>query len=352
MKEFFNVSFLYFCRLTHNILMSKKKNQYTFDFLEVFTFFYKWRKHLLIISLIAGVVSAIISSPLFITPQYKSTALFFPGTTNSIASSLFYTIKQKAMDPLKFGDEEVDEQYMQILESGELKSNVMNHFNLMNHYKIDTAGDKYTTLFRKYDENIKARRTNYNSIEIAVYDNEPKMAANIANYILLMVDTVKKQIQAPVARQIFSIVEEQYKNKLAYIDSLKLRMKNLGVKGVYIGIKGVYGSPQSKIGGAETGKSNINENGAEYIALEEELNFEVEQLSNLKIKYDQAKVDLDAKLTNIFVINYASPSEGKAYPIRSIIVFVSVISTFILACFLIIFIEKFKDFKRTLTTNN
>jgi len=332
--------------------MSKKKNQYRFDFLEVFTFFYKWRKHLLIVSIIAAIVSTIISSPIFITPQYKSTALFFPGTTNSIASSLFYTIKQKAMDPLKFGDEEVDEQYMQILESGELKSNVINHFNLMSHYKIDTSGDKYTALFRKYEENIKARKTNYNSIEISVYDYEPKMAANIANYILLMVDTVKKQIQAPVAKQIFSIVEEQYKNKVAYIDSMKSRMRTLGVRGVYLGIKGVYGSPQSKIASEQTGKNSINENGAEYVALEEELNFEVEQLSNLKLKYDQAKVDLDAKMSNIFVINYASPSEGKAYPIRSIIVLLSVLSTFVLACFLIIFIEKFKNFKATITTNS
>ena len=331
--------------------MSKKKNQYSFDFLEVFTFFYKWRKHLLIISIISAVVSAIISSPIFITPQYKSTALFYPSTTNSIASTLFYTIKEKAKDPLKFGDEEVDEQYMQILESGELKSNVMNHFNLMNHYKIDTSGDKYSSLFRKYDDNIKAHRTNYNSIEISVYDHEPKMAANIANYILLMVDTVKKQIQAPVAKQIFSIVDEQYKMKLAYVDTLKYRLKTLGVKGLYIGVKGVYGLSQSKSADVSSNKNGINENGAEYIALEEELTFEVEQLTNLKLKYDQAKVDLDAKLSNIFVVNYASPSEGKAYPIRSIIVLLSVISTFVLACFSIIFIEKFNSFKKTLTTH-
>ncbi|MEI6594791.1 MAG: hypothetical protein WCO28_04450 [Bacteroidota bacterium] len=334
--------------------MSKKKNQYSFDFVEVFAFFYKWRIHLLIVSIVSAVVSAIISSPIFITPQYKSTALFFPSTTNSIASSLFYTIKEKAKDPLKFGDEEIDEQYMQILESGDLKSNVINHFKLMDHYKIDSArGDKYTALYRKYEENIKARRTNYNSIEIAVYDNDPKIAADIANYVLVMVDTVKKQIQAPVARQIFTIVEEQYKNKLAYVDSIKSRMKSLGVKGVYIGIKGVYGSLQSRGGADQTGssKNNVSENGAEYIALEEELNFEVEQLSNLKLKYDQSKVDLDAKLSNIFIINYASPSEGKAYPIRSVIVLISVISTFVLACLLIVFIEKFSQFKKALAGN-
>ena len=241
---------------------------------------------------------------------------------------------------------------MQILESSVLKSNVINHFSLLNHYKIDTSrGDKYTALFKRYEDNIKVHRTNYYSIEVAVYDQEPKMAAAIANYILEMVDTVKKQIQAPVAMQIFSIVEQQYKNKIAYIDSLKMRMKTLGIKGVYIGIKGVYGLPQTRNAESTTSKSNINESGAEYVALEEELTWEVEQWTNLKLKYDQAKVDIDAKLSNIFVINYVSPSEGKAYPIRWIIVSLSVTSTFILACFLIIFIEKFKTFKKTLTNN-
>ena len=330
--------------------MSKKKNHYSFDFVEVIAFIYKWRIHLLIVTISAAIISAIISSPLFIAPQYKSTALFYPGTTNSIASSLFYTIKEKAKDPLKYGDEEIDEQYMQLLESNDLKSRVINQFDLMKHYKIDAArADKYTALYKAYDNNIKARRTNYNSIEVNVYDEKPEVAASIANYVLVMVDTVKKEIQGRMAKQIFTIVEEQFKNKLAYIDSLKLRMKILGVKGVYIGIKGVYGSPQTR-GGAEGGvsKSNISENGAEYVALEEELNFEVENLTNLRLKYEQAKVDLDAKLSNIFVVNYALPSEGKAYPIRSIIVGLSMLATFIFACFVIVFIEKFRQFKKNL----
>lgn len=326
--------------------MSKKKNHYDFDFIQIISFLLKWKKHLVIVTLTGALLAAVISSPLFITPQFKSTALFYPGTTNSIASALFYTSKDKAKDPLKFGDEEVDEQYMQLLESGELKSRVMSHFNLLEHYKIDTARkDKYTALFRVYEKNIRARRTNYNSIEVSVFDEDPKMAADIANYVLIMVDTVKTEIQGRMAKQIFSIVDEQYKNKLVYIDSLKSRMRSLGLKGVYLGIKGVYGSPQIKTSADGSAASSISQNGAEYVALEEELNFEVEQLSNLRLKYDQAKVDLDGKLSNIFVIGYAAPSEGKAYPIRSMIVLLSTISTFLMACVVLIILEKYKEFK-------
>jgi hypothetical protein len=199
-----------------------------------------------------------------------------------------------------------------------------------------------------YQKNIRSKRTNFNSIEITVYDEQPKMAADIANYILAMVDTVKFEIQGRMARQIFSIVEEQYNHKLAYIDSLKSRMRALGLKGVYLGIKGVYNTPQVRTGGDQTGKSNISENGAEYVALEEELNFEVEQLTNLRLKYDQAKVDLDAKLSNIFVVGYASPSEGKAYPIRSVIVGFTTLAAFLLACFILLLLEKYQQFRRNL----
>jgi len=330
--------------------MSKKKNNYSFSFIEIIAFLIKWRKQLIIVIVASAILSAIFSGPYFIQPQYKSVAIFYPGTTNSIASNLFYSIKDKAKDPLKFGDEEVDEQYLQLLESSELKQKVMDRFKLMEHYKIDSARkDKFTALYVRYDKNVKIRRTSYNSIEITVFDEDPKMAADIANGILYFIDEVKKDIQGRMAKQIFTIVEEQFKNKIAYVDTLKSHLQMLGMNGVYLGIKGVYGAPQvRKPDESSSSKSNINGNGAEYFALEEELNYEVEQLSILRLKYDQAKVDIEAKLSNIFVVSYAGVSEGKAYPIRWIIVIVSVLSAFVMACLLILFIEKYQEFKRNI----
>ena len=330
--------------------MNKKKKHYNFEFIEVIAFLFKWKTHLFIITILSAVITAIVLSPIFITPKFKSKALFYPSTTNSISSELFYGIKDKAKDPLMFGDEEIDEQYMQLLESGNLKSKIMAQFNLMEHYKIDQNRlDKYAALGNKYASNIKTKRTNYNSIEIEVLDEDPKMAADIANGIMAYVDTVKNEIQGRLAKQVFAIVKEQYDNKLAYVDSLKLRMKILGVKGVYLGIKGVYGSPQAKM---ETGKgsNNISENGAEYVALEEELKFEVEHLTELRLKYEQAKVDMDAKLSHVFVVEYALPAEGKAYPVRSIIIIISCLISFVMACLVLVVIEKYNQYKNNLTT--
>ncbi len=62
--------------------------------------------------------------------------------------------------------------------------------------------------------------------------------------------------------------------------------------------------------------------------------------------YKDAKVDAEADLPHKFVVNRAFPAEKKSYPIRWLIVFASMISTFILALIILIVFEdiKKKDF--------
>ncbi|MEI6508559.1 MAG: Wzz/FepE/Etk N-terminal domain-containing protein [Bacteroidota bacterium] len=337
--------------------MSKKRNNYNFDFIEVIGFIYKWRKHLIIVTIAAALLSMIFSSSIFITPKYQSSATFYPGTTNSISTALFYSNKERGRDPLAFGDEETDEYFIQLLESGDLKGRIINKYNLMDHYHIkpDTK-DKYTILYRKYDQNVSCKRTNYNSIEINVLDENPQMAADIANAVLTYVDTVKNEIQGRVAKQAFQIVERELVRKQIFIDSIKAALKEIGSKGMY----NVQEQAQAltELQGKGTAnqytdkeKKTIGEYGGDYINLENQLIFETANMSDIRKKYEQSKVDVEAKLSNIFVVNYASPAEGKAYPIRSLIVLLSTLITFVTACIVLVIIEKYQQFKKSLANN-
>lgn len=336
--------------------MSKKNNSYNFDFIEVILFLYRHWKQLLIICLIAVVVSYVASSPIFITPKYKSTATFYPGTTNSISSALFYNIRETAQDPLAFADQEVTEQYLQLLQSADLRERVMTKFHLMEHYKIDTAKkNKYRKLNDLYDKNVKISRTDFNSVQVTVLDEEPAKAAELANGIMFTVDEMRHEVQSRVARQIFTIVEEEYHNKLHYIDSIKTRLKELGAEGVYDltnqskGISEVVGKGQpNKYTQNESKK--LGEYGGEVFLLNQLLEVEAERIVLLNTKYTQAKIDMDAKLSNIFVVSYASPSDDKAYPIRSIIVFMSVLSAFILGCVVLVVLDKMDNFKQIINS--
>jgi hypothetical protein len=68
--------------------MSQDKRTYYFELVDVVKFLIKYKKPLSIISIGAGIAAIIFSSPWFIKPLYKSTAIFYPSTNNSISSAL------------------------------------------------------------------------------------------------------------------------------------------------------------------------------------------------------------------------------------------------------------------------
>ena len=49
---------------------------------------YKWRKQLIIIPAIGGVLAIIFSMPIFIKPLFESSVVVFPSTTNSVSKAL------------------------------------------------------------------------------------------------------------------------------------------------------------------------------------------------------------------------------------------------------------------------
>ena len=98
---------------------------------------YQWRKPLVIFTLIASVLAAVVSSPLIITPKIKSTAVIYPATTNSISQALLVEHNPYRKDVLEFGEELEAERLLQILNSDEMQSRIIEEFNLFEHYEIE-----------------------------------------------------------------------------------------------------------------------------------------------------------------------------------------------------------------------
>ena len=63
-------------------------------------------------------------------------------------------------------------------------------------------------------------------------------------------------------------------------------------------------------------------------------------------KYEEAKVDATEFIPHKFVVTSAFKAERKSYPIRWIIVVVTVLSTFLLLIFCIVFYDRSKGFFR------
>ncbi|OYU94746.1 MAG: hypothetical protein CFE21_13730 [Bacteroidetes bacterium B1(2017)] len=329
--------------------MNKKKKQYYFELIDVFHFIIKWRKKLIIICSISAVLAIIISSPFIIKPKFLSTAVFYPSTNNSISSALLTDSRVKQKDPLEFGEQVAAQQYVQILESDYLKGKVIDQFKLAEHYKIEADdSERNYKLGKMYLKNISVRKTPYASIEINVLDEDPQIAANVANGIVMILDSVKTEVQRRLALQALNIIETEYKRKEEEINTIKTRMQELGAKGVY------NVEEQSKAITELIGKNGMNENirqqqnnlamyGAESQSLYNTLELQVEQMNELKKKLDQAKIDVGGNLSNVFILQNASPAERKTYPIRSLIVLGAVLGSFLLSCIVLLFVEKFRN---------
>ena len=247
---------------------------------------------------------------------------------------------------------------MQVLNSNRVRDKVISRFNLMEHYQIK-QDSKYpiTKLNKLYDARVKFRRTEYNAVKITVLDSDPVMAAQMANDIAEIFDSTMNQMQKEVAVKAFRLVEEEYMtlwNEMHQLEDSLNTLRKLGVFDYESQVEMLSQQLAVELGKGNTqGIKNIQEQldilaeygGASY-AINERLDNDRLQLSLVKSKYEEAKMDATQDIPHKFVVTSAFQAERKSYPVRWIIVVVTVLSTFLLLIFSIIIYDRSKGFFR------
>lgn len=276
---------------------------------------YMWKKRfvLIILTSIAFIASIVIS--LLITPRFKSSVVLFPAASVSLSKNLVETssISTDFRDVLSFGEDDEAERMLQILHSNQIKDHVIQKFNLMDHYKINLSEPfPYTKLEKKYKSNIRFRRTEFMSIEISVLDNDPQMAADIANEIAAYVDTTIHNIQRERAVEAYNLVEKEFNNA------------------------------ENEIRQISDSLQKIRQPGIIYSELSQKLESEIQRMGLLKAKLVASKVNVEQTLPQIFIVDRAVKAEKKAVPKRSIIVIISTLSVFALSLLAVLIIDQIK----------
>lgn len=323
-------------------------------------FLWKWWKPLLIITLITAIASGAFS--FMITPKYKSTVILFPTATNAVSKALLSDNSGPKQDILEFGEEEQAEQVLQILNSNEIRSRVIQKFDLITHYEIDPGSAyKMTELINEYNDNIGFRRTEYMAVEITVMDRDPQMAADIANTISDLLDTVKNKMQKERAVKAFKIVEAEYNGLRAEIKGLEdslASLRRIGINdyetqaeayNVQLAIA-LSKNNNAGVKAIEERLKVLGEYGGSYVSLRDQLEHEKKQLSAIKAKYDEAKVDAEENLPAKFVVDRAYKAERKSSPVRWVIVVVSTLSALLLAMLVLVMIDGLRKKKVTAPT--
>jgi uncharacterized protein involved in exopolysaccharide biosynthesis len=187
-----------------------------------------------------------------------------------------------------------------------------------------------------------------------VLDEDPEMAARLANGIAAIYDSVKTEIQQEVAREAYAIVDEEFRNKEKEVWNLKVGLQELGAKGILDiekqaqSISESLYALQARGGNAATvnqlkaEKDTLAKYGSEYTNLYETLILELEELSLLRKRHKKAKVDIEKTIPHKFIVSNASAPEKKALPNRKLLVLLGTSSAIAFAIVVLLFIEQRK----------
>ena len=311
-------------------------------------FLYLNRKKWILFCGAAAVLSTVIS--FLIKPQYLSTAIVFPAATSSVSFSEQRNAKAAAMD---FGEEEQAEQLIQILQSSKIRDRVVSEFKLLKHYEIDPSdANKNYKLNQEYSGHFSFSRTRFGSIKIDVLDEDPVLAAKMANRIVELIDTVKNEMIAERTLPAFKVnqrkLDQMRKDRdriLAKLDSLA----DLGVIALDVrsNLFQAYVDAKNENDRAEL-KKKIDVNmkyGAMYDGLEYMRNEKIVKIEDFNVSYEQAESDANTKFSHKFIVERAVVADKKEKPKRLIIVFVTTILAFVVSVFSLLLWEKYKELK-------
>lgn len=327
----------------------EKNTNFDFRSFNLLVFLYRKRKVLMIVTAVAAIASIVVS--LVITPKYQSSMVFFPATNTSASKALIADNMFSTKDILKFGDEEEVEQLLQVLQSDEIKNRIIEKYDLMEHYDIDKDSKyKYSALDRQYYNNINFRKTKYMSIEVSVLDKDPELAAAIANDIGRYLDSTMNNMQNEMADEAFQIVKREYLSLKKDIKELEDSLQDIRQQGLYdyetqakalndAYAQALANNQMQEARRIEKRLKVLSDYGAIYQSLNERLQHENERLSQMKSKYQEARVDAKNDLPHKFIVNNAYVPERKAKPVRSLIVIVSTLSAFVMCVLILMLIE-------------
>ncbi len=316
-----------------------------------------WKKKFILlgITFVAIVAASIFSAPIFIPPKYKSTVVLFPSATNSISKALLGDNPSYKQDLLQFGEEEDAEQLLQILNSSKIRDRIIDKYHLLKHYDIDSTNQfKRTLLFKEYESNIKYRRTENMAVEITVLDIDPQMASNIANDIASLLDSVKIKMQKERAYRGFEIVRNEYellRNEIQKKEDSLTQLRKYGIQDYetqaemmnqQLAIEIARNPNSAAVKALEKKMEILAMYGGPYVSLRDALEHEKKLLTEIKSKYDKAKIDAEEELPQTFMVDRAYPAEKKSYPVRWVIVAIAALSSLLLTAFILVIMDGIK----------
>jgi hypothetical protein len=305
-----------------------------FNHMDLFRLALKYKKPLAVLVLASGLLAFFFSSPLFIPPKFKSSAVIYPSNL------------------IPYGIETPSEQMLQLFQSNVIKDSLIRRHQLSRHYGVDESKTGWkTNLMLEVSENIRVSKTEYEAVEIEVLDTNPDTAYRMMRSMIYFFNKITRNIHKEKSQEVVNIVSRQIMLKQKEIDSISLALKEIKIKYGIIDYKSqakeaakeyyrsLGGNPK-KTADIVVSIRNLEEKGNDFIALNEQLKSGLDNLYKLKIDLDNAVRDVTKELTYTNVIIQPMRPDKKAYPIRWLICSFTMLSTLLGSLIVISIVER------------
>ena len=339
----------------------EQQNSSNASLIKVILFAKKWWKFLLILGISAFILSVALS--FLITPRFKSTAVLMTPATSSLSRPVFSQGYYKE-DYLEYGIERDCEYMMQILKSSDLVYRTIDHFDLYSHWEIkENDPKKYWKGYKKFQKEVRIKRTENLAVEISAEDKDPQMAADIVNYLIAQYDTLRNEMKRErgvVARQIAYETRDIMRKEMQFWEDSLQALRAQGVMNyddftdrMYQEMgKQLAGGNQSAVKRIEERLQRYAELGGSYKNITEYLLFKREQLADMEIRIVQLNADAEMDIPYKFVVSNALPSDAKVYPKRLNLAIVLTLSTILFAILCLFFAEKWSRLKEEMNNTS
>lgn len=299
-------------------------------------------------------VGTFVSLNFFITPKYESQTVIYPVNVHPLSS------------------EDPTEQMMQVLKSEDIKWQVIDSFELAEHYGL--AGKQSDVISRTYERFIEFERTPYSSIKITVLDKNAQDAAAIARGIVDLLNSQILRLRREKYLEWQKFARKKYSDKAATIDSMEKRLNNLKLKNGVINLEEqssliaerslkleekvneslsriVYYSKikprgwrdsvalhEVRLETSVTRKEKLDSQlielvkvGDQITGLEENLSLERETLSEYKAEYEEARHNAEREITYSFVVSKAGIPSDPSFPRKTLSSVLATLSVLVLS---------------------
>lgn len=284
---------------------------------ELIRILYRWAKPIAIVTLIAIVVSAIIS--LLLPSYYKSTASIMPINPHLMDRSTLFNIGGSETPVYLFGGKPEVNRLVTLSQSRGLEKYIIDKFNLFEHYGIDTTDhlkDYWVT--QELRDHFKAIKTPDGIVELEVSDKDPNFAAQMSNEIVARLDTLNKAL----------INEKKVGLGAFYLKDLTEKQQRLEMLRDSL-IRSLNANPD------DTVTAHV---------MERIIRRAVEEYNGANTIYEQHTSAMSQKYSSVYIVEAAAPAEKRFKPVRWLIVLSATLITLASMILMAVFIEKFKNF--------